>query len=64
MNQIKLFREKRGLTQDSLAKLLGVRQSTVAMWETTKNLPRAGKLPLLAKILDCTVDELLQKEGA
>ena len=64
MNQIKLFREKRGLTQDSLAKLLGVRQSTVAMWETAENLPRAGKLPLLAKILGCTVDELLQKDGA
>ena len=59
---IKEAREKAGLTQQDLANELGVGQSTVAMWETQKSLPRTDKLPALAKILDCTIDELLKGE--
>ena len=59
---IKKAREKVGLTQQELANELGVVQSTVAMWETQSSLPRADKLPALAKVLGCTIDELL-KEG-
>lgn len=56
---IKKAREKAGLTQQDLANELGVGQSTVAMWETQNSLPRTDKLPMLAKILGCTIDELL-----
>lgn len=56
---IKKAREKVGLTQQELANELGVVQSTVAMWETQNSLPRTDKLPTLAKILGCTIDELL-----
>lgn len=59
---IKKAREKAGLTQQDLANELGVGQSTVAMWETQNSLPRTDKLPMLAKILGCTIDELLKKE--
>lgn len=59
---IKKAREKAGLTQQELAEQLGIGQSTVAMWETQNSLPRTDKLPTLAKILNCTIDELL-KEG-
>ena len=59
---IKEAREKAGFTQQDLADELGVSQSTVAMWETQKSLPRTDKLPALAKILGCTIDELLKKE--
>ena len=59
---IKEAREKAGLTQQDLANELGVGQSTVAMWETQKSLPRTDKLPALAKILGCTIDALLKKE--
>lgn len=61
---IKKAREKAGLTQQDLANELGVGQSTVAMWETQNSLPRTDKLPALAKILGCTIDDLLKKEGA
>lgn len=64
MNTIKIHREKLGLSQDKLAKLLGVRQSTVAMWETQKNSPRFDKIPLLAEALHCTVDELFGLDSA
>lgn len=56
---IKKAREKAGLTQQDLANELGVGQSTVAMWETQNSLPRTDKLPALAKILGCTIDDLL-----
>jgi transcriptional regulator with XRE-family HTH domain len=49
------------LKQKQLAELLKVRQSTVSMWESGNSSPRAGMLPDLAKILDCTVDKLLDK---
>lgn len=59
---IKKAREKAGLTQQDLANELGVGQSTVAMWETQNSLPRTDKLPALAKILGCTIDDLLKGE--
>ena len=58
MNTIKLHREQLGISQEQLAKAMRVRQSTVAMWETQKNFPRSDKLPLLATVLHCTVDDL------
>lgn len=58
---IKLARETKNLTQKNLAEIIGVARSTVAMWETGEVLPRADKLPKLAEILGCTVDELLEK---
>lgn len=58
MNTIKLHREQLGISQEQLAKAMRVRQSTVAMWETQKNFPRSDKLPLLATVLRCTVDDL------
>lgn len=58
---IKKAREKAGLTQQELADKLGVGQSAVAMWESQKALPRTDKLPVLAKILKCSVSALLKK---
>ena len=59
---IKKMREKRNLTQENLAEILNVSQSTVAMWETDKALPRTDKLPAIAKALGCTIDDLLNGE--
>jgi transcriptional regulator with XRE-family HTH domain len=60
--QLKRLREKAGLTQEQLGQKLGVGQSTVGMWETGERLPRADKLPELAKILGCTIDDLLKPD--
>lgn len=62
MNKIRELREKAGKTQTDIAIELNVVQSTVAMWETGQNMPRADKLTPLAKILGCTVDELLEED--
>lgn len=60
MNGIKIMRERAGITQKKLADEMGIVQSTVAMWESGENVPRADKLPDLARILGCTVDDLFQ----
>ena len=62
MNNIKVLREKSEMAQVELAARLGISQQSVAKWETGDSLPRADKLPELARLLGCTVDELLAKE--
>lgn len=61
MNRIKKIREKRGLTQKQLSEMIMVNQSTVAMWETGKSVPRASNLLKLSNTLNCSVDELLRR---
>lgn len=56
---IAIKRVNAGLSQERLANLLKVDRSTVAKWETGKSMPRAELLPKIAKILCCTVDDLL-----
>ena len=58
--KIKQYREKCKMLQDDLAILLNIDRSTVAKWETGAAKPRADKLPALAKLLHCTVDQLLE----
>ena len=62
MNRIRELRQKKQLTQEELARLLGVDRSAVARWETGSNLPRAEKLITLAKVFGCSLDELLTDE--
>ncbi|WP_196592957.1 helix-turn-helix transcriptional regulator [Pectinatus sottacetonis] len=56
---IKKYREKLKITQANLAKRMNVTQGAVVQWEAGICLPRADKLPMLAKILNCTIDELI-----
>jgi len=64
VNAIRNRREKAGLSQENIAKGLSVSQQAVAKWENGKALPRADKLPELARILNCTIDELLATDKA
>jgi transcriptional regulator with XRE-family HTH domain len=58
--KIKNIRMSKNMTQKNIADELNVERTTVAMWENGSALPRADKLPQLAKILDCTIDELFE----
>lgn len=57
-NKIKEYRKKFNLTQIELAEKLKVTQGTVSRWETTDIFPSTRKLLLIAKILNCTIEEL------
>ena len=53
-------RERLGITQEELAQKLSVDRSTVAKWESGEALPRTDKLPELARIFGCSVDDLFE----
>lgn len=52
-------RQKIGLTQEEVAKKIGVHQTAVSFWESGKTFPSVKMLPKLARLYGCTVDELL-----
>ncbi len=58
----KKHRLSAGLTQEEVAKLLGISRTTVTMWETSDVRPKADMLLDIAKIYGCTIEELLRKE--
>ncbi len=57
--RIAALRREKGLKQDELAEKLGVSPQAVSKWETEQTCPDISILPLLAKILNVSVDELL-----
>ncbi len=57
-------RNKAGYSQSEVAKMLGVDQSAVSMWERGVTLPRAATLVKLAALYCCTIDELFGRDGA
>lgn len=57
--RLKQLREQAGYSQSVLARKLGVRQSTVGMWESGKNMPQNAKLEMMASIFNVSTDYLL-----
>ncbi len=58
MNAIKYYREQKNLSQQEVADELSISQQAIARWENGETLPRADKLPQLAAILGCKIDDL------
>lgn len=59
--QIAFYRKQKGLTQEDLAKTLGITNQAVSKWESAQCCPDIQLLPSLAAILDISVDELVGK---
>lgn len=59
---LKEIREAKGLTQQQLADMLGIRRNTVSRYETSEREPDQATLISLARILETTVDQLLTGE--
>ena len=59
MTNIKKARLNKGISQQRLASLLNVAQTSVSSWESGKHTPTKEKLILLYRILDTNVDYLL-----
>lgn len=60
--RLRVMRENVGLTQAALGKLVGVEQHTVSQWESGYRMPRADKLPRLANVLGCTINDLFDDD--
>lgn len=54
-------RKRANISQEAVAKQIGVDQSAVSLWESGKTRPRAAVLLKLADLYECTVDELLNR---
>lgn len=61
--QIRKFREAAGLTMRELAGKIGVSAATVSRWESGEDFPAAGRLPHLANVLGCSIDELFGRDS-
>lgn len=59
---IKQLREKRNMTQGTLAERIGVSSKTISKWETAKGLPDISLLQPLAQALGISVIELMNGE--
>lgn len=59
MNQFAKMREKNGMSQEVVAKRLGIDRSAIAKWETGEAMPRVERLIQLSRLYGCTIDELL-----
>lgn len=62
MKNLKNKRLVANMTQAELALALAVTQSTVACWEAGTKYPSADKLPELARLLHCKIDDLYLDE--
>ena len=64
MTTLKKLRLRSGMTQKELAEKLHVTQGAVSHWEHGISYPTSRKLPEIARLFECTMDELLQEADA
>ena len=57
------LRNKKGLTQKELGKLLGVSDKAVSKWETGEAMPRTAKLVLITDLFGVTMEQLLENSA-
>ena len=54
-----ILRKKNNLSQEQLADKLGVSRQAVSKWESASSVPDMEKMMQLCKILNCTLEELV-----
>ena len=57
--KLKIARKQAGLSQEQLSEKLGVSRSAVAKWETDNGIPDIDNLKILSKLLNVSIDYLL-----
>ena len=60
---MKELRESKGLTQDYMAGLLGIKQSSYSLKESGKRKFKISELLTIKEILNVSLDELISIEG-
>lgn len=62
-NNVFALRMDRGLSQDQLAELIGVSQTTVSNWECGRSLPHRNNLERFEEALGVTFDEVMSEQN-
>lgn len=64
MNNLKKLRQKKGVTQIDVAKIIGVSKSTYSYWEMDKYQPDNESLFKLADYFGVSIDYLLGRDNS
>ena len=56
------LRKRKGITQERLSEILKVSRQSVSRWEMDIAFPETDKLIKLSKLLECSIDFLLNGE--
>ncbi|MEM7505357.1 MAG: helix-turn-helix domain-containing protein [Pseudomonadota bacterium] len=62
-DRLALARERQGMTQQQLARHLGLKHATIQNWEADRSEPRANKVQMLAGFLNVSIVWLLTGQG-
>ena len=60
---IRALRKARGFTQEQLADMLGISFQAVSKWENNANTPDISLLPMIAKALGTSIDQLFSENN-
>ena len=55
------YRDAKNLTDYKVSSLCGINQTTLSEWKSGKYTPKIDKLVKIAKVLDITVDVLIEE---
>ena len=58
MNNLKVLRAKKDVSQQQLSQVLGVSQNTISSWETSRTRPSAKNMLKMADYFDISLEEL------
>ncbi len=58
------LRRERGMTQETLAEMIGVSSQTISKWETSTTYPDVALLPVLADVFGVSIDVLYGRKDA
>lgn len=59
MKNIKDFRTTNNISQQTIAKILGIERSTYSSWETGRSTPNTAQLIMLAQIYNVSVEKMV-----
>lgn len=54
--RIRLLRKEKGISQDALARQLGVTYQAVSKWENGSTMPDITMLPIIARFFTVSID--------
>ena len=61
MLKILEYRQAKGMTQEKLSSLSGIRRSNISRYENGRRVPKLSDIKSIAEALNCTIDELFEE---
>lgn len=62
-NNLYNARRKKGLSQETVAEILGLSRQTVSKWETDETLPNVFQAKEMARLYELSLDDLMEYDA-